>query len=67
MKTTQEMIEVMQAFCDGKQIQFLSNRSGVWVQTENPCWAWAVFDYRIKPEPKEIWVDDVKYREVIDE
>lgn len=50
-KTTEEMISVMQAYIDGKQIQFLDD--GGWVdcplRTE-PFWDWGNYDYRVKPE-----------------
>ena len=54
MKTTKEMIEVMQAFEDGKQIQVCYK--GVWtdwVLGGAPIWDWIEADYRVKPEPKE--------------
>ena len=50
MKTTKEMIEVMQAYADGKKIERIDLEDGFVspvVQTE---WNWAHFDYRIKPE-----------------
>lgn len=50
-KTIKEMIEVMRAFDEGKQIQLLCV-DGSWRDT-NPCWNWSEFNYRIKPEPKE--------------
>lgn len=52
MKTTKEMIEVMQAFDEGKQIQLLCD-DGIWRDTNKPCWGWDEINYRIKPEPKE--------------
>lgn len=54
MKTIQEMIEVMQAFEEGKPIQFWSRASKDWEDCTVPIWNWAAYDYRIKPEePKE--------------
>lgn len=53
MKTTQEMIEVMQAYEDGKAIQFQLNGSVKWFVARSPSWDWSSIDYRIMPEEKE--------------
>ena len=53
MKTTKEMIEVMQAYERGEQVQLLSI-SGNWEDKDNPAWNWAKCDYRVKP--KKIYV-----------
>lgn len=54
---TKEAIKVMQAFVDGKKIQFKRIKGKNWVNcTENPFWDWFGFTYRITPnqeEPKE--------------
>jgi hypothetical protein len=50
MKTTKEMIAVMQAHCEGKQIEFSSNIGKSWREIENPMWDWASIDYRVKKE-----------------
>lgn len=52
---TQEKIEVMQAYLDGKQIQ-LKDCDGKWVnwtdaKHREPNWNWETGSYRIKPEP----------------
>lgn len=44
MKTTLEMIEIMQAFADGKEIEWYC---GGWVKCEKPTWNWGKNDYRI--------------------
>lgn len=46
---TAERIKVMQAYIDGKQIQYYEGL--VWCDTSNPCWINNT-EYRIKPEPK---------------
>ena len=48
--TTQEKIEVMKAYEDGKTIQAYSGFE--WKNIRNPSWDWAHNDYRIKPEEK---------------
>lgn len=53
MKTTKEMIEVMQAYERGEQIEesLLQNQK-VWFTCE-PIWNWAKCDYRVK---KKVYV-----------
>ena len=46
---TAELIKVMQAYLDGKQIQYY--KDGIWKDTSNPSWS-SITVYRIKPEPK---------------
>ena len=48
MKTTKEMIEVMQAYDRGEQIEACYN--GVWVDICIPEWSWGLRDYRVKPK-----------------
>lgn len=48
MKTTQEKIEIMQSFVDGKKLEWRSSMFPEWQETENPSWEWNSLDYRIK-------------------
>lgn len=51
-KETAERIEIMQAFVDGKQIEF-KDSMGRWCEAKNPLWNWdSERKYRIKPKPK---------------
>ncbi len=52
MKTTKQKIEVMQAFVDGKPIQYKGNdKWSTWKDMPvEPTWDWNYFDFRIKPE-----------------
>ncbi|MBE2985316.1 hypothetical protein CCAL6883_08200 [Campylobacter sp. RM6883] len=55
MKTTKEMVEVMQAYERGEEIEFNDiDRPDVWYDLDDePQWAWDLNDYRIKQkEPK---------------
>lgn len=52
MKTTQEKIEVMQAYANGEQIQFKVYGGVKWFDANPPKWNWTDCDYRIKPEKK---------------
>jgi len=57
---TPEKIAVMQAFLDGETIQCRKHGSkknwGV-VRNPDPSWNWKDTDYRIKPEPREFWLN----------
>ena len=55
MKTTKQMIEVMQAYVRGEQIEAVYN--GVWVDIYIPEWSWGLRDYRVKPNKKYIPFD----------
>lgn len=59
--TTRQKIAVMQAFHNGKQIEFRSSRVGlyenrepiqyewkVWAFRQEPNWNWFHFEYRVK-------------------
>lgn len=51
-KETAKRIKIMQAFVDGKQIEF-KDCMGCWREAKNPSWDWNSGErYRIKPEPK---------------
>lgn len=53
MKTTKEMIEVMQAYERGEQIEF-KECGGKWYDTPTPIWNWSQTDYRVKTKTKYI-------------
>jgi len=60
MKTLAEKIEVMQAALDGKKIRYRIV-DGLWStpagQSELTVFNWAEFDYEVKPEPIEFWIN----------
>lgn len=54
--TTDEMIAVIQAYKDGKQIQYRNLQPGAgWndVSPDGPAWCFNEVEYRVKPEPPE--------------
>jgi hypothetical protein len=57
--TTQEKIDVLTAYRDGKQIQ--TRERGIhdseWSETASPTWDFSRAEYRVKPEPRRIWVN----------
>ena len=46
--STEDCIKVMQAYVEGKQIQY--KKDEVWKDIECPVWDWHNWDYRVKPE-----------------
>ena len=57
--TTKEMIAVMQAFEEGKTIEYNAkwgSDAGKWDEIDDPVWDWHACNYRVKPEPKEFYV-----------
>lgn len=45
------MIAIMQAYVDGKKIEFWDSGNMIWKPITNSYWNWSRYDYRIKPEP----------------
>ena len=57
---TKQKNEVMQAFADGKVIQYRPrNREENWGDIKEPIWAWDTSDYRVKPEVKPVHAFEV--------
>lgn len=63
MTTTAEKIAVMQAFEEGKAIQYkpsmAADVAGNWARSLGPLWNWDRYSYRIKPQPKVIYVNEL--------
>lgn len=58
MKTTKEMIAVMEAFDRGEQIQVkTTNKKCEWEDIKEPNWQWNFCDYRVKPKKKYVQFD----------
>lgn len=49
--TTQEIIDVLKAYQEGKEIEFLQS-DGRWSKITNPLWDFHCYSFRIKPTPK---------------
>lgn len=56
MKTTKEMIDIMQAYDRGERIECL-NEFGEWESYGTPTCDWFHKDYRVKPKPKYVPFD----------
>jgi hypothetical protein len=48
--------EIVKAYKEGKQIQYYSHTKNKWVDESNPEF-FENLDYRVKPEPLELWVN----------
>ena len=67
-KDTEYCIKVMQAYVEGKQIQY--DDDGIWIDIDDPDWDWHNCDYRIKPKTKcrpfrdveECWQEMLNHR-----
>lgn len=60
MKSIDEMCAVMQAYKEGKTIEYrMSDCDDDWCKIDNIHWDWHCFDYRVKPEPKYVPYDSV--------
>lgn len=64
-----DRIDLMQAYVDGKQIQYFNRLEGKWEDTTDPRWSHGS-SYRIKPEPnyrpfknvEECWQEMLNHR-----
>ena len=59
MKTTKEMIEVMQAYDRGEKIvvHYLYDHKDYWIPCVTPVWDWNNFDYRVKTKKSYVPFD----------
>lgn len=62
---TKEMIDVMQAYERGEQIEYRKRlcscvEDWVLLKTDNPFWDWHIFEYRVKSKPKYMPYKDAK-------
>ncbi|WP_303239785.1 hypothetical protein [Leyella stercorea] len=65
---TAERIKIMQAYVDGKRIQYAEDDTDVWHNIDEPDW-YSNYEYRIKPEPEyrpfkdadECWQEMLKH------
>lgn len=59
MTTLSGKIAVMQHFLNGGKVEYTSIGQNCWADYVEPSWNWALFDYRIKEEPKEYEIQTV--------
>ena len=58
MKTTKEMIEVMEWFSKGGEVEWVAVGCNDWERVIKPFWNWNNFDYRIKEFQYPMWFKD---------
>jgi len=63
IEETKVAIAVMQAFVEGKKIEWMV-RGSPWQEVEEPVWSWNEVTYRVKREPREFWVNIYESRVV---
>lgn len=52
---TKKLLPVIQAYTEGKQVQYKRDTNDSWDDIESPNWH-ITGEYRIKPEPQKFWV-----------
>ena len=55
--STDEKIAILQAYEEGKKIQFYDSTSDHWCTTSEPLWNFHAHDYRVKVEPREVYIE----------
>ena len=66
-----ELLPIIQAFAEGKEIEYYDCNDDDWIKTDTPIWA-SKINYRIKSEPKyrpfesqeECWEEMMKHQPI---
>jgi len=56
-QSTIDMIKVMQAYVDGKEVEYKGYDG--WYKADIPTWDWADCEYRIKPQATKMTVAEI--------
>lgn len=51
-ENAKELLPIIQAFVEGKTIEFRESGCTLWTESVSPIFNFAIFEYRINPEPK---------------
>jgi len=51
-----ELLPIIEAFANGKKVQWRLRKSDTWCNTDDPGFS-ERFEYRIKPEPRMFWIN----------
>ena len=70
-KEAKELLPIIQAFAEGKEIEYYDCNDDFWIKTDTPMWS-SKINYRIKPEPKyrpfeskeECWNEMLKHQPI---
>ena len=57
IEDTKKMILVMQAYVDGKSIECKPSTQEHYMRAGSPAWHFGAYNYRVKPEPREYWIN----------
>ena len=68
-KEAKELLPIIQAFAEGKEIEYYDCNNDFWIKTDTPMWS-SKINYRIKSEPKyrpfenkeECWQEMLKHQ-----
>ena len=68
-KEAKELLPIIQAFAEGKEIEYYDCNDDDWIKTDTPIWT-SKINYRIKPEPnyrpfktqEECWNEMLKHQ-----
>lgn len=60
-----DYLPLVQALAEGKQIQSQLDKHLKWRDTNSPDFSMAPDQYRIKPEPREIWVNEYPFSDSV--
>ena len=52
-----KMIEIMQHFENGGEVEISSKNGDCWTKITSPSWDWVYHEYRIKPEKQKITIE----------
>ena len=58
--STVEKIKVMQAFVDGKEVEWKFCVEDEWSPCPSPTWNWTDFNFKVKPKIKEMTVSEIE-------
>ena len=61
-----EMIEVMQHFDNGGEVEIKTKRSDDWGEVTTPSWNWFEYDYRIKKPKQKVTIEKWLMQSTID-
>ncbi len=55
--SARDYLPLVQALVDGKTVEFRLEDENIWRELPNLSFTYPLDQYRIKPEPREIWVN----------
>ena len=62
-----DYLPLVQALVDGKTVEFRLEDENIWRELPNLSFTYPLDQYRIKPEPREIWVNHYHNLRLLDQ